>query len=352
MAVKAYIKDDFKNINDFRKWSTGLGESLISKAPQGIQDLLNDRSTQKYIKSGEFGKNVTLEQLKAGIQEFQDLNLIDEIESKFEDGIATSSANTIPLKKLSYNDLGLGVFSFDRAAQGMYQLMEYYSPSYKKSFDVSEVQQIGNDEYILKADNSPIIYRLENKENGLPKVRTTNKKVFAYFPKVQRQRAAVEIYVSCGNYANVSAEVFLYSGMAAVIVAKKLIKAGIPVKINTVIGWQEDNSTPSTYCCAVVPLKNYDEQLDVNILATVTSDPRFWRYEGYRACTNLQVLNGVRVSGGGLIGRDLKKVFEENKYRLEVQNRFYFGRIQSKGEALREIEDALKQVSESLSKKS
>ena len=333
----AFIKDDFRNLNEFRAWCKS------QPFPAAQADNYSDKVVLAEIRRGDFGENITLDKLKEGMQVYRHMDLIAELESNITQSISSKSANAIPSRKLAYNDMGLGVFSFDRAAQGMYRLKELYSPLHQKVFEPAEVGGSGTTHF-LKADNSHIIERGEEKADGKPKIRTSNKKVFAYFPKVKRMRSAAEIYVSCGNYADVSAKDFLYSGMVALIIAKKLIKASIPVKINTVIGWFNGKS----YCCAVVPLKNYDEPLDENLLALATSDVAFWRYEGYKACVQLQNHFRQTMGGAGLTGNDLKKVFEADKYRLDVPNRFYFGRVENKQQAVSETERAINAVSKGM----
>jgi hypothetical protein len=117
------------------------------------------------------------------------------------------------------------------------------------------------------------------------------------------------------------------------------------VKINTVIGWANEKNV---YCAAVIPLKEYGEPLDVNLLALATSDPRFWRYEGFKACTKIQHHFKQSTGGAGLTGADLKTVLEQNRYRMDVPNRFYFGRVQNRLEALKEISYAIEQISNSI----
>jgi hypothetical protein len=204
--LRAIIIDNFSNLLDFRQWCKS---QPISK--EDIQ-IYSDAYTEQRFKEGDFGVDANLQEIKQGITSYNRMDLIEALEAEIEQGISGTSSNDIPKRKLAYNDLGQGVFSFDRAAQGMYRLHEFYSPKHQKVFELEMVISSGQD-HKLKADNSPITKRWEEKENGQPKVRTNNKKVFAYFPKVKRQRAAVEIYVSCGNYANISARDFLYSGI-------------------------------------------------------------------------------------------------------------------------------------------
>jgi hypothetical protein len=344
---KTIIKDDFDNLIQFRKWVKD-NEQLLANSPYA--GYFRRKDTLETIRDGFLGEELrkmpeedAWQMVSSGIETYEHMDLIEEMENKLNQSISLKDRNPIPKKKLSYNDLGLGVFSFDRAAQGMYRLTELYSPIHSQVVQPEEVIRSTMD-IRLKRDNSLVEERLELKESGKPRLRTTSKKVWAYFPKVKRQRAAAEIYLSCGNYSNVSAKEFLYSGMVAIIIAKKLITASIPVRINLVIGWEVNGK----YSCAIVPVKDYNEPLDVNLLALTSSDPRFWRYEGFKACTLLQLVNKRTVGGAGLTGADLKKYLEAAGYKLDVPNRFYFGRVANASEAESHTRNAIAQINRSL----
>jgi hypothetical protein len=275
---KVTIMDNFANLIEFRNWA----KSKENQVPEYNDSLLREKNSD-----GKFGQNADLNQIKNGIYSYQKPELITELEAKFTTGFTATKSNSIASKKIQYNDLGIGVFSFDRASQSMYKIKEFYCPKIDKVVDTNQVLDVGGN-YILSGKNYPVEQRFEQHANGKQKIRTNSKKVWAYFPKVKRQKAAVEIYVSCGNYDGVSASDFLLSGMAAIIIAKRLIASSIPVRINTVIGWDD---WENNYDCAIIPVKDYNDPLDVNLLAYATSDPRFWRWEGYKACTILKKLN-------------------------------------------------------------
>lgn len=118
----------------------------------------------------------------------------------------------------------------------------------------------------------------------------------------------------------------------------------IPVRINLVIGWENY----SKYTCAIIPIKDYNEPLDVNLLALTSSDPRFWRYEGFKSCTVLQLMSKRTVGGAGLKGADLKRYLEAAKYKMDVPNRFYFGRVANAWEAESFTINAINQINRSL----
>lgn len=347
MVTSTIINDSFENLVDFRQWVKD-NEWRFKGTPR--ETYYDREATLLDIGEGFLGKELqnmdpeeAWQTIKKGIHNYEHLDLIEKLENNLNEALNLKEPNEVPKKRLAYNDIGLGVFSFDRAAQGMYRLKELYSPTHNQVVQPEEVIRSAM-EIRLKRDDSLVEERWEVKESGKPKLRTTNKKVWAYFPKVKRQRAAAEIYLSCGNYSEVSAEDFLYSGLVAIVIAKKLIAASIPVKINTVIGWEVFGK----YTCAVVPVKHYHEPLDVNLLALTSSDPRFWRYEGFKACAILQLVNNRPTGGAGITGIQLKNAFEKAGYKTEVPNRFYFGRVANEQEAVSHVRAAIEQINKSL----
>lgn len=343
MVTNTIINDSFESLVDFRHW---VKDNEWRFKGTSMATYFDRKDTLESIADGFLGKELrnmdpeeAWQTINNGIHNYEHLDLIEKLESNLNEALSLKEPNEVPKKRLAYNDIGLGVFSFDRAAQGMYRLKELYSPTHNQVVQPEEVIRSAMD-IRLKRDDSLVEERWEVKESSKPKLRTTNKKVWAYFPKLKRQRAAAEIYLSCGNYSHVSAEDFLYSGLVAIVIAKKLIAASIPVRINTVIGWENYGK----YTCAVVPVKHFHEPLDLNLLALTSSDPRFWRYEGFKACSILQLVNKRTVCGAGLKGSELKTKFEAMGYKTDVPNRFYFGRVANEQEAVSHVRAAIEQI--------
>jgi hypothetical protein len=298
----------------------------------------------------------TADGVLSGLSKFSSPDLITTNKDRFTNQLSPNTRAGIPKKKLRYNDNGFGVFSFDRAAQGMYRLSEYYSPSLDRKCEDVEVEKCSQ-AYCLISDGSEVEKRLETRPDGKPRLRTTQKKVFQHFEKKTRSQASVHIYVSCGNFSTLSNEDFLYSAMPAIIIAEACAKASIPCKVDLVIGWRygaPSGQTKHRYAAAVVPLKDYNDPLDVNQFALLSTDPAFWRFEGFMDCLALihkcNPWTGTYGYGGyGLTGPQIQNIFESVQYKTDTQNRFYTGRYQSKREALVAAEAALQQINNSLS---
>ena len=354
--MKAYIKDDFKNLLEYQEWVNKRMDNLSNINLQR-NEMFDRYYLERQIKHQPqwFGNGVTYSELKAGVTEYKNPELITKIYNKVNDTISAEVRDQIKARKVKYNPYGLGVFCFDRVAMGMYRLKEYYSPSLKKVVENDEVIVV-NDGYELISDRSEVIKRWEEQPNGKPKVRTTNKNVYAYFPPVPRDNHAVEMYISCGGHVGIQAEQFLYSGISAIIVAQLLEKARIKTRISIVIGSSPDAYQKTAYGC-IIPVKNYDEALDINLLALLTSDPRFFRYNGFQGViSTYDHFKTVcpQTLGTGLDKTFLTKMIEKSDYSKNAKiapNRFYFGWTFSEKAATEEITKTINQIASKLNDK-
>ena len=307
---------------------------------------------------------------------------LDKLEQEFEQEIIRLGLmNKLPKPELTFNDRGLGNFVFDRAAQSLQYKYDYYSPVLERLVDDTEFSKVDDDDdapprFTLDADGSEVLRRVQQQENGLPAVVTANKKVFAYTPRNDKLSGGVELYVSAGNY-HFTGEGYMYSGLVVLLITKLLERAGVKVKINVVVGWIASSyldykpsyiknynpdpleakrsyeqfkkyissSRTDAYCAAIITAKNYNESLDRNLLALITSDPRFWQIEGYAACQILGRKYG-RSTSYGLVGRALKAVFDVENYKPEMRFKFCYGRVQEKEEVIGEVKRAIDELAE------
>ena len=351
--LKAFIKDDFKNLLEYQQWVNSTIEN-ISYLNKSNLSYFSKKNVDR-MGGGWFGKGTTYEQLQAGITTYKDPELIDRLYKQVSASVTPLLKNSIKVKKVNYNAMGLGVFMFDRAAMGMYRLNEFYSPSLGKVVDHEGVRKAVKG-YKLLADGSPVIERPEQKPDGSPKIRTTSKNIYAYFPKRDREKRAVEIYLSCGGASGVKPEQFLYSGISAIIVGKLLEQARVSTKISIVIGTSPDDFKKEVYAC-IVPVKNYDEPLDTNLLALLSSDPRFYRFDGFKgvisAYEHFGVIAPLSMGYGFNERNNLIRTIEQSTYTKSAQmapNRIYMGRIFSEQEALKDITNTMQILTEKLNK--
>lgn len=351
--MKAYIKDDFKNLLEYREW---LNEKFKDLLPDNSDHYaISDRTLEYYIKKGDdwFGSGTTIEELKGGITQYKDPELLKKIYDKVNHTVSMNKLNTVKAPRMKFNPFGLGMFIFDRAAMGMYRLEEFYSPDKKRVVDREQVVEYRNN-YYLKEERTPVVKRWEEKEDGSPKVRTINKNVYAYYPKVNNAKNAVELFIICGGHSAIKAEGLLYSGISAIILAQILEGAKIRTKITIVIGTSPDKFQ-SVYGC-FIPVKQYDEKLDMNLLSLLTSDPRFYRYEGFKGIIAAYDHFGkvAPTTLGATISRQtLKEVVElsiKSKGQPLPEIAFYFGGTFTEKEAIADVSEALKEIAEKLNR--
>jgi hypothetical protein len=347
--MKAFIKDDFNDLLEYRTWVDKAMKNLSSKNQIQLgmfnPDFVNRYSSQ-YPRW--FGKGVTFEELNAGITQYKDPTLIEKIFEKVNGKLSPDLRNKVKARKVRFNPSGLGVFIFDRAAMGMYRLKEFHSPKHKRVVDQSEVKKIKAN-YVLKTDHSPVTQKWEERPEGKPKIRTTSKNVYAYYPPIRTEKQAVELFITCGGHSGIESEDFLYSGISALIVAQILESAKIKTRISIVIGASPDAFKKTSYA-VIVPVKNYDERLDTNLLALLSSDPRFFRFEGFKGIVSVYDHFGATCPpslGTGMTKDSLIETIENSGYAKKANlpdNRFYFGYAFSEREALNQIKDTVEEI--------
>lgn len=351
--IQAHIKDDFNNLLEYHQW---VNDSIknISNKNRELLAMFDKLNIESYIRKNPkwFGVGTRYAELIKGITEYKDPQLIEDIFNQINDKVSTQTKDKIKARKVRFNPNGLGVFVFDRAAMGMYRLQEYYSPSLNAVVDDTLVE-FSENKYKLISDGSLVEKRYEQKENGEPKIRTSSKNVYAYFPKINKEKQAVELYISCGGHVGITADELLYSGISAIVVAQLLEKARIQTKISIVFGSSPDNFEESVYAC-LVPVKNYDEALDINLLALLTSDPRFFRYEGFKGIISSYDYFKSKCPptlGKGMTKDYLIEVIEKSDYSKNKKlapNRFYFGWTFSEDAAIEQINETIEEISKRL----
>lgn len=314
MKPKALIKDDFKNILAYQAWVKKTFANLSEKnkphkykysEPYVNQTINRDKNW--------FGEKTSFELLEAGVTEYQNPELLENLYQKVSHEVDSLISEKLKARKMKFNALGFGMFCFDRASMTLYKVKE-------------------------------------NERSNQLKVKTNTKELFAYFPEASREKHAVEFFISCDASASVKAYQMLYGGVSAVILAELLIKAGIKVKINIVIG-SGTNSSRMKYVGSIITVKNYDEPLDRNVLALLSSDPRFMRFDAFKGVIcSFEHFNLATPSGMGVAmnARQLKEVLENSGYtqHLVSKHRFYFGGTFTESEALQKINDTILKIAE------
>lgn len=209
-------------------------------------------------------------------KEFQRPELYKEAEEEIRKSLSEFDEeelkNLIQIKKIAYNSIGFGIFSFDRAAMGLQRIKT---------------------------------------RSGKEKITTSVKDVYAYFLDKPMEQRAVKIYVVAGGLGTVDAKEMLYNGMGAVVLADYLSQRNYSVEINVVIESVKMNGLNSIAAyAAIIKTKRFEDFLDRNLIAVLTSDPKYYRYKGFKGIISIYNKFG-EVCPAGLGGAITKGMMED-----------------------------------------
>lgn len=310
MAKQVLIKDDFKNLLDYQAWVRKVFDNL-SPLNKHERSRYTESAINNFIQSNphRYGSGTTFKELENGIKFYKRPELIETLYQKISQEVNPIISQQLKSKKLKFNALGLGVFSFERAAMSLHTIKT---------------------------------------EQGELKTKTDTKELFGYFPYLPKENNAVEFFISNLGAASVKAENLLYGGLAAIILAELLTKSGYKVKINIVVATFQ-NAKKDTIVGVMIPAKNYEEPIDRNLIALLSSDPRFLRFDGFKGlvCAYDSFQQSIPSNYGIVINDDqLKDFFENTPYaeKLISKNRFYFGGAFSESAALEKIQSTIQDM--------
>lgn len=218
---------------------------------------------------------------------FLGMSLVEKIQPQIKDKLAPFldylNEAVLPKPKMTYNDRGLGVFSFDRAAMALFH------------------QYPVNTSTPLTTSVSQMNIELGNKQ-----IQTSVKSVYAYFQDKQQSYPSLQLYLMAGANANVKGNDLLYVGLACAELVQFMELRGISVEVNVMLGSSFNNQV--TMGC--VRVKRYQDQLDKNQLLLLSSDPRYFRYRGFKSLVAMSNYFGLTIpSGLGTISASMGNAF-------------------------------------------
>ena len=206
---------------------------------------------------------------------FLGMPLVKEIQPKIKDKLSEYlrhiDTTVLPKPKIAYNDRGLGVFSFERAAMGLY-----------KSFPL-------NTQTTIDTSVSQMNIELRNYN-----IQTSVKSVYAYFKDRNTSYPSLQLYILAGANSNVKGNDLLYVGLACSELVEFMELRGISVEVNVLIGTTFSEQT----CFSVVRVKRFQDKLDKNQLLLISSDPRYFRYRGFKALIAMSNYFGLNIPAG------------------------------------------------------
>lgn len=205
------------------------------------------RSAQRHISSGSdwYGLPTpkSVEQLE-NHRDFIGMHLLDatraRLEKRMRGFMQYFEENEIPQRKIAYNSMGLGVFSFARASIGLHKVP---------------------------------------KPDGGTKIVTSVKDVYAHFDRKDVADKTVKVFVAAGAPANIKGEQMLYVGIGMMLLVELFEKMGVGIEINVMLGSQDRNGT---HYMTITKAKRLEDSLDKNLILLLCSDPRHFRFRGFQ----------------------------------------------------------------------
>ncbi len=255
----------FDNATDFNVWTDSENLLLSEKNRTIWESTLQE--TKWMLRAGDnwFGTPVP-----ASVDELEDhtvfkrMELLQELQPRIRQHLNRYlehiQAEVLPKPQVAYNDRGLGMFSFERAAMGLFRH-----------------SQLQLDTPIEKTATQL------NIELGRFDVSTRVKKVFAYFQHKEVSRPSIRLYLLAGGNAGVEGNALFYIGLACAELVEFMEQRGIPVEVNVLLG----SSVRKRVVMAVTRVKRFQDKLDKNQLLLLSSDPRYFRFRGFKALISL-----------------------------------------------------------------
>lgn len=175
-----------------------------------------------------------------------------------------SQISPVVKRKLQYNDMGLGVFVFDRAAMMLRHQPTDDGLTRRIKRDINKMNiELGSQERL--SDPTTIVSDVT--------------KVYAYHPPSDQSRDVVKLYIISGGTANITGEQMIYTGIGATMISEYLVEAGYDVEINVIVESQNQKGVYSSF----FKLKSTNTDININDTLLLTADPRWFRSKGFEA---------------------------------------------------------------------
>ncbi len=231
-----------------------------------------------------------------------------QLHKKLQNFLQLTRQHHLPKPTLAYNSKGLGVFSFDRAAMGMYRVQ----PTSKDS-DIQKV--ISQMKIELDTGNKA----------------TTIKNVFTHFQNRHIAAPSLQLFIMAGGNAGIQGDGLLYIGLACAELVEFMELRGIPVEVNVLIG----TSFEKQQIMAVIRVKRFEDRLDKNQLLLISSDPRYFRFKGFKAL--IALANYFKLTIPVTLGRIQPEIAKDFVPKISTHRHAVFEQSYTMEQAVNEI---------------
>lgn len=322
------------------------GEWNLKANYDRIDRYMSDARIRDKINDNFYGTDTSFEKLRAGYTEFQNPTLLANTISEINEEIKTEMFSNIEKPKMNINDR-LGLFSFDLASMQMNYVYEYFKNSDNTKVDANNVKRLKDGRYCLIDQETVFLtQKIKRRENGTPVVISSIKKCFIDFEKKMAQERSVEIIVLNSFSFNERARNIIFNSMAAISTAKNLILKGFKVKITSLLVVKGDEKE---FYYHFVPVKKFNEPLDINAAAYVCGDARFFRYQGFKMLMkgydsknkDIAIGLGSIISNVQQVAKVVEQNYVPNSKLLQADSRLYFGGSRNLDAAKNEVQQAI-----------
>ncbi|TPN85818.1 DUF7192 family protein [Aquimarina algicola] len=230
-----------------------------------------------------------------------------KIRKQLEHYLKVAKDKILPKPKMEYNDKGLGVFSFDRASMGLYRLQPTLAtPPIQKHINQMNIElDRGNKTTIIK----DVYAQIKDKATAFP---------------------ALQLYITAGANAHVNGDQLLYVGLACAELTDFMESRGIAIGVNIIF----ETHFNQKYTIGIVRVKRFEDPLNLNALLLLSSDPRYYRYRGFKALIALSNYFGLIIPYG--LGSSKKNVGKQF-VQATGANGFVFEQSYSMNTAIKEV---------------
>jgi hypothetical protein len=326
----------FDKLFDYAEFINQVSPIATGKAKKLI-DSFNYNKVISNIKSG--GKSIYgSDNADEVVNEFTTYlfnnELSDFLESTRNTTVNVNAVDIDQKKKIEFTERELGIFSFDIASLGLIRVVYYFSQAMNSIVDANMVRskkdaggknifyftgQTHVERHLLKMeakwlysailkkiipesdaekvedDNSIIHYYYPEKQaipeheveqrqqldgQGRPKFATTWKKCFVHIPKPLKQLPRVDIILNSSYSWSVRGDTeMLWSSLAGIALAEKLEQSGVDFRLFVSYPVRLD-SDRKVY--SFVKIKDSGTPINKNAIAIAVSDPRQFRYIGFK----------------------------------------------------------------------
>lgn len=308
-----------------------------------VKEKFSEEVIKNRIRNDWYGLNTDYDKLINGYTLFADPEMLESTIEKLDGALPKDLISGIEKPKMLINDR-FGMFSFDLASMAMTYVYEYLDK--KNNIIPPDFVEKIKGIFINTKTNEEVYQRIKKRENGTPVVVSSVRKSLIAFEKKETDKRAVHIFITTDMDGRTPAQSYLYNSMAAISIVKNLIIKGFLVKISAVfVGIINKNIHYD-----ILPVKHYTDTLDINAIAYVCGDARFYRYQYFKAIVaGCDRIGEVCPSGfGGVISdvsyiaEKIEKEYIPNSKLKQPDTRLYFGGSRNLEQAKQEVKTAVK----------